>query len=65
MNSFFQWQFVSVNFTFFSEAFFLLATVTMITKKVLLTRFHGKHCIRQKFLHQDHAGYQCKLSIKN
>ena len=49
----------------FDEAFFFLATVATITKKVTVSSFHSNHCNRNKFFPHNHADYQSKLSLKS
>ena len=43
---------------------FLVATVAMITEKFPFSYFHGQHCQGNKFLHENNAIYQSKLSLK-
>ena len=47
-----------------TKLFFLVATVAMITEKLLFSNFHGNHCQRNKFLHENNAAYQSKLFLK-
>ena len=44
--------------------FFLVAAVAMITEKLSFPYFYDNHCYGNKFLHQDSAAYQSKLSLK-
>ena len=47
-----------------TKFFFLVATVVMITDKLPFSYFHGNHCKGKKFLHEEDAAYQSKLSLK-
>ena len=44
--------------------FFLVATFAMITDKLPFHYFHGNHCQGNKFLHENNAVHQSKLSLK-
>ena len=44
------------------KLFFLIATVAMITEKLSFSYFYGNHCQGNKFIHENNAAYQPKLS---
>ena len=49
----------------FDKAFFVLATVAMITENLTFASFHINHCNKNKFFRHNHAIYESKLSLKN
>ena len=53
-----------MRFKFLIKLFFLVTTVAIITKKLLFCYFYGNHSQRNKFLHENDAAYQSKLSLK-
>ena len=51
-------------FKFLIKLFFLITTVAIITEKLPFSYFYGNHCQGNKFLHENNAIYQSKLSLK-
>ena len=51
-------------FKFLTKLFFLVATVAMLTEKLPFSYFHCNHFQGNKFLHENNAVYQSKLSLK-
>ena len=48
----------------FDEAFFFVATVGMMTVKVIFSSFHSNHFKGKKCFHHNYAAYESKLSLK-
>ena len=59
-----QWWFESIRIMFLTKLSFLVATAAMITEKLSFSYFYGNHCQGNKFLDENNAAYQCKLSLK-
>ena len=53
-----------MRFKFLIKLFFLVTTVAIITEKLLFCYFYGNHSQENKFLHENNAAYQSKLSLK-
>ena len=47
----------------FDELFFLIVTIALMTKKMYFSCLHGNHCQGNKFLQQNYAAYQSKISL--
>ena len=54
----------SIRFKFLMKLFFLVGAVAMITEKLCFSYFHGNHCQRNRFVLENNAAYQSKLSLK-
>ena len=47
-----------------TKLYLRVATVAMITEKLSFSYLHGNHYQGNKFLHENNAAYQSKLSLK-